>query len=496
MCAADAMRTMASMNVTKPLLATFAALLLVPAAAQAGTVSYEGDTLVYRADPGVRDSPGLGKDDAGKLTISEEGMTLPGECTYDYVAHCPMPARVRLELGDGDDWNSFTSDYPASLPAEVYGGDGKDQLQTYGASNVKLDGGAGNDVLKGWDSNDTLLGGPGDDEINASGGSDHIEGGDGNDSISPDTYHDPAPDYVDGGAGIDKVDDWSIPDADYHPPVSVSMDGVANDGRPGEGDNVVDVEKIESHVSGTLAGGAGDDELTVWANIDEGNSTLIGNGGNDKLTAGDYQDNLDGGPGNDVLNAGFGNDVVTGGPGQDTILADATSASCGWYSYTCKIPFGNDVVNARDGEADTIDCGVGDDTANVDAIDTVANCEHVNSTAAGQPGGPAGPGTTAGPQATVKGKLSIRTIAKQGLGVTVPCASACKVTVSLVVKHKSVASAKKTMLKAGDAKLTLKVAKKSMKAFKKLKKASATLKVTVEDASGKTSSSKTLSLKK
>ena len=52
------------------------------------------------------------------------------------------------------------------------------------------------------------------------------------------------------------------------------------------------------------------------------------------------------------------------------------------------------------------------------------------------------------------------------------------------------------MLKAGDAKLTLKVAKKSMKAFKRLKKASATLKVTVEDASGKTSSSKTLSLKK
>ena len=97
-------------------------------------MSYEGDTLVYRADPGVRDSPALGKDDAGKLTIFEDEMTLPGACTYDYVAHCPMPARVRLELGDGDDWNSFSSDYPASLPAEVYGGDGKDQLQTYGAT--------------------------------------------------------------------------------------------------------------------------------------------------------------------------------------------------------------------------------------------------------------------------------------------------------------------------------------------------------------------------
>jgi Ca2+-binding RTX toxin-like protein len=484
------------MRSTTPLLAALAAVLLVPAAAQAATVSYEGDTLVYRADPGMRDSPMLGKDENGNLTISAEGMTLPAGCTYDFAAHCPMPARVRLELGDGDDWNSFSSDYPASLPVEVYGGEGKDQLQTYNASNVKLDGGAGNDILKGWDSNDTLLGGPGDDEVQASGGSDHIEGGDGNDSISADTYHDPASDFIDGGAGIDVVDDWTIPDKDYNPPISVTMDGVANDGRPGEADNVVNVEKIASHVSGTLSGGAGDDELTVWANIDEGNSTLLGNGGNDKLTAGDYQDNLDGGPGNDVLNAGFGNDVVTGGPGQDTIFADATSASCGWYSYTCKIPFGNDVVNARDGEADTIDCGVGDDTAVVDAIDTVANCEHVDSAGAGKPSGPAGPGTTAGPQAAVTGKLSIKTIARKGLGVTVPCASACKVSVSLVVKGKTVGSASKTMLKAGDAKLTIKVAKKSLKAFKKLKKAPATLKVTVEDAAGKATSSKSLSLKR
>jgi hypothetical protein len=43
------------MRLTSPLLATLAAVLLVPAAAQAGTVSYEGDTLVYRADPGARD---------------------------------------------------------------------------------------------------------------------------------------------------------------------------------------------------------------------------------------------------------------------------------------------------------------------------------------------------------------------------------------------------------------------------------------------------------
>lgn len=456
------------MNLKTPLLAALATVLLGPAAAQAATVTYEGDTLVYRADPGVRDSPMLGKDDAGLLTIAEEDMRLPAACTYDYVAHCPMPARVRLELGDGDDWNSFTSDYPASLPVEVYGGDGKDQLQTYNASQVTLDGGAGDDTLKGWDSNDVLRGGPGDDEIAASGGADHIEGGDGNDSISADTYHDPAPDFIDGGAGFDTVDDWSIPDKDFNPPISVTMDGVANDGRPGEGDNVVNVEKIESHVSGTLSGGPGDDTLTVWANIDEGNSTLLGNGGSDKLTAGDYQDSLDGGPGDDVLNAGFGNDVITGGPGRDTILADATSASCGWYSYTCKIPFGNDVVHARDGEADTIDCGVGEDTAYVDAIDTVSNCEHVEAAGAGKPSGPAGPST--GPKAT--GKPSIKALSKSRVRVSVPCAKACKVSATLVVGKKTVATGRTTLRKAGTAKLTLKPKRRSTK--------TATLKVTVD----------------
>ena len=385
---------------------------------------------------------------------------------------------------------------PASLPADVYGGDGKDQLQTYGASNVKLDGGAGNDVLKGWDSNDTLLGGPGDDEISGSGGADHIEGGDGNDSISPDTYHDPAPDYVDGGAGIDTVDDWSIPSNDYNPPIAVSMDGAANDGRPGEGDNVVNVEKIESHVSGTLSGGAGDDELTVYANIDEGNSTLLGNGGNDKLTAGDYQDNLDGGPGNDVLNAGFGNDVVTGGPGQDTIFADATSASCGYFSYTCKIPFGNDVVNAarRRGGHDRLRRRRRHRHRGRDRHRRQLRArQHDRRGPAERPGRA---GHDRRPAGQGEGQALDQDDRLQGPRRDRPVRERVQGQVSLVVKKKTVGSAKKTLLKAGDAKLTVKVAKKSMKAFKKLKKASATLKVTVEDASGKTSSSKSLSLKR
>jgi Ca2+-binding RTX toxin-like protein len=489
------------MRLTKPLLATLAAILLVPAAAQAGTLSYEGDTLVYRADPGVRDSPSLDTGDQGELLFYEDDLRLAPGCTQEdpaFAAHCPMPAKIRLELGDGDDSNGFSSTFNQSVRVSIYGGDGNDTLQTFGSTGTLLDGGAGKDTIHGWDTDETLLGGPGDDELDGFGGADHIEGGDGNDQLAPETYHEPASDYVDGGPGLDTVDDWTIPSDDYNPPISVSMDGAANDGRPGEDDNVVNVEKIESHVSGLLGGGDGDDVFTVYANLDEGNSTLVGNGGNDKLTAGDYQDTLDGGAGSDVLVGGLGNDAITGGPGQDTISGDATASTCGIYS--CKIPFGNDTINARDGEVDTIDCGVGQDTAVVDAIDVVSSCETVDVAGATPqpgppPGGPAGDGKS-GPAAKVTGKLSVKTIAKKGLGVTIPCATACKVSVALVVKGKTVASARKTLLKPGEAKLTLKVAKKSLKAFKKLKKASATLKVTVEGADGKASSSKTLSLKK
>jgi hypothetical protein len=70
------------------------------------------------------------------------------------------------------------------------------------------------------------------------------------------------------------------------------------------------------------------------------------------------------------------------------------------------------------------------------------------------------------------------------------------VSASLVVKGKTVASSKKTLLKAGDAKLTLKVSKKAKRSFARLKRTSATLKVTVEGADGKASSSKTLTLKR
>ena len=65
MCSSGALADHGAMRFTLPILAASAVALLAPAAAQAGTIFYEGDTLVFQADPGVRDSPMLGKDDNG-----------------------------------------------------------------------------------------------------------------------------------------------------------------------------------------------------------------------------------------------------------------------------------------------------------------------------------------------------------------------------------------------------------------------------------------------
>jgi Ca2+-binding RTX toxin-like protein len=184
---------MPGMRLISSLIATAGATLLIPAAAHAGTLSYQGDTLLYTAAPGNNEFVHLDRDeDDGSLLVSvgSADLALAPGCTQTdtwTAAHCPMPARIVLDLGDGNDRNGFGSSFPQGLPVEVDGGAGKDELQTYNANAVTLNGGDGADLLKGWDSNDTLLGGPGDDEIQGSGGADHIEGATATTCSSPTT---------------------------------------------------------------------------------------------------------------------------------------------------------------------------------------------------------------------------------------------------------------------------------------------------------------------
>ena len=109
--------------------------------------------------------------------------------------------------------------------------------------------------------------------------------------------------------------------------VAVSIDGVANDGASGEGDNV-------GAAIGRVRGGAGDDTMLGDEGVDNfdglgGSDVLTGGGGNDSLGGydlyldgdeeNDGDDRLDGGAGSDDLRGDVGNDAIDGGTGDDVI---------------------------------------------------------------------------------------------------------------------------------------------------------------------------------
>jgi Ca2+-binding RTX toxin-like protein len=68
------------------------------------------------------------------------------------------------------------------IPAELYGGDGDDQLRG-GDGNDRLHGGDGDDDLHGGDGDDILLGESGDDRLHGDKGRDLLIGGRGGDDL-------------------------------------------------------------------------------------------------------------------------------------------------------------------------------------------------------------------------------------------------------------------------------------------------------------------------
>ena len=373
------------------------ALAIVPATASAGTVAYEGDTLVISASAGELNDLTLSGENPGKLSISESGGTysFPSDrCEQEdpqYAIHCDEPSAVRAELGDLNDRAVVNHTVPQGLVVLVRGGDGRDDMKVIdGRTVATFDGGAGDDILLSEEGADVLIGGPGDDKLTGGAGADELHGDDGDDKLRADRDQDSSPDVLDGGAGVDTVDDWGGgPDAPG--PVSVTLDGQANDGRPGEGDDVRDVEILNVYVPGTFVMGDGPDIVENLSPADAAASRIEGRGGDDYLTGGSASHTIDGGAGDDRVEGGFGHDTLVGGPGSDQIFGDSTSGNCGGYGQSCTLPTGNDTIDARDGAADTIDCGPGQDKAVVDAADTVANCETVDKPGGSGPNGPNGP---------------------------------------------------------------------------------------------------------
>ncbi len=349
------------------------------------TLRLEGSTLVYTASPGVVNWPSVSSPDSGTLRIAdanEQIDTTGSGCEPAWPDDltevlCPLPAELRLELGDRDDRNLLDESLPP-LPVTVLGEAGNDSLSANNDvdNHVTLDGGEGDDVLNGMQFADTLLGGPGKDTLNGYAGDDVLRGGDGNDWLEPDTYPDVVgDDVVDGGPGFDTVQDWSSTTEDPSFAVSVSVDGVANDGRPwGEADNVIDVERFDAIAPGHYSLGSTSDSIDL---PNYGTSRVEGNAGDDTITGNDGTETIDGGPGDDRLEGGYGHDVITGGPGRDTIFGDETSSRCSYLDDCTVVPYGNDTIHARDGQPDMIDCGVGVDRVVADAVDTLSGCEKV-----------------------------------------------------------------------------------------------------------------------
>ena len=211
------------------------------------------------------------------------------------------------------------------------GGDGDDVLSGAGGGD-ELDAGAGDDVAAGGAGVDALGGGAGDDIL--FGGEEALIGGDGGDSLSGG----PGADVLRAGRGNDRLDGGAGPDLlsgeagtdtvtyeDRTNPVSVTFNGLPDDGERDEHDNVADDIEI------VLGGREGD--------------TLTGKAG---------EDTEDGGPGEDLVDGGPQADRLTGGDEPD-------------------------LIRARDGSPDVVLCGDGGDLALVDRQDTVRECETVDT---------------------------------------------------------------------------------------------------------------------
>jgi Ca2+-binding RTX toxin-like protein len=259
---------------------------------------------------------------------------------------------------------------PYPLRTTLLGGAGNDTLRGAGSGDSlsgdpgadTLIGGAGYDYLSGGDDADTLYGGPDGDSLEGGLGDDLLSGEAGNDSFNSD-FADGA-DVMHGGTGLHDTAVYILRTAN----LTITMDGLANDGEAGEGDNVdVDLEDVfggqgndtltGSPANNTMVGGpwggsgsdtikglAGDDEMDGGGN-DTSADNLVGGDDDDTLNGSGGPDRLTGGEGNDILQAGLGNDTVSGDAGNDTFEVDWSGTADG---------------------ADVISGGVGTDMAQYD----------------------------------------------------------------------------------------------------------------------------------
>jgi Ca2+-binding RTX toxin-like protein len=109
-----------------------------------------------------------------------------------------------------------------------------------------------------------------------------------------------------------------------------------------------------------------------------GDDLIKGKKGRDRLSGNAGDDTLEGGKGKDKLRGGPGKDILLGGPGNDRMVGGGGANQLNMRDGVEQGSPGNDVIDARNGVSDEIDCGAGNDTVYVDrAEDGVYDCETV-----------------------------------------------------------------------------------------------------------------------
>ncbi|HST38616.1 MAG TPA: calcium-binding protein [Conexibacter sp.] len=478
------------------LCAATAVCALSPTLAPAATVTRDGaGTIVYTAAPGEVNRVGVqGSDDGATFTLydnfGQAGADVPAECRREdwygaVTVQCPVTAAgVRVELGDGDDQGYVSTG--VTTPVTQLGGDGSDELQGNEVANA-LDGGAGDDRLLPYQGDDVVSGGDGRDVLEGGQGSDRLDGGPGDDLLSGDGHYDElGRDVIDGGAGFDRIEsDWH---SHYSAPlaVAVTLGGGADDGRPGEGDDVRGVEQLDLSLPATVTGTDAAEriefhQLTNPVRIEAG-------GGDDVVQGGEGNDVVNGGAGNDDVDGSFGDDTIDPGPGRDTVSADLRGGDCG--PLWCKSPYGNDTVLARDGEVDSISCGAGTDRVVADAADVVApDCETVER--AGGSGPAPGPGRRAQPgidparpqprpgaRAVLKATAAVklRTALARGVAVRVSGAAAgARLALTARAGKRVVASGRARAGRNGGATVTLRFTRAARRSLKRATRVTLTI---------------------
>ena len=278
---------------------SIALILVIPATAQAATLTNSGGLLTYAGAPGevsniilVETTPGT-VEVTRVLPTDTDPITATG-CSGLGPYVCNGVTAAVLDAGDESD--------------RITAGD-LNGTTFAGLTNVTirlLAGGDGNDALAGGGQADVIEGGPGDDDLDGFGGDDSLRGGEGNDTLRPNV----GTDTMVGGDGVDV--------AAYGRRVSpaFSLDGLANDGMLGENDLIgADIEGIEAAAS--------DAAQTVTITGDGRANRLRATDGKAVIAGGEGSDFIEGGPQDDSLTSRDGSpDYVVCNAGTDTVIAD------------------------------------------------------------------------------------------------------------------------------------------------------------------------------